>query len=78
MRAALFMTVSMGGFTLNDSIAKHASEVMNIGQVMFVRGAFATLFITALAWRQGALADLRLALPADGDAALSSERRWRR
>ena len=62
MRAALFMTVSMAGFTLNDGITKHASEVMNMGQVMFVRGAFATLFIAALAWHQGALANLRLAL----------------
>ena len=62
MRAALFMSVSMAGFTLNDGIAKHASESMNMGQVMFVRGAFATLFIAALAWHQGALANLRLAL----------------
>ena len=52
MRAALFMSVSMAGFTLNDGIAKHASESMNMGQVMFVRGAFATLFIAALAWHR--------------------------
>jgi drug/metabolite transporter (DMT)-like permease len=62
MRAALFMTVSMAGFTLNDGITKHASESMNMGQVMFLRGAFATLFIAALAWHQGALSNLRLAL----------------
>ena len=62
MRAALFMTVSMAGFTLNDGITKHASESMNMGQVMFLRGAFATLFIAALAWHQGALSKLRLAL----------------
>jgi drug/metabolite transporter (DMT)-like permease len=62
MRAALFMTVSMAGFTVNDGITKHMSEVMNMGQVMFLRGAFATFFIAALAWHQGALANLRLAL----------------
>ena len=62
MRAALFMTLSMAGFTVNDGIAKHMSESMNMGQVMFLRGVFATLFITALAWHQGALANLRLAL----------------
>ena len=62
MRAALFMTVSMAGFTVNDGITKHMSEVMNMGQVVFLRGAFATLFIAALAWHQGALANLRLAL----------------
>lgn len=62
MRAALFMTVSMAGFTVNDGITKHMSEVMNMGQVMFLRGAFATLFIAVLAWHQGAFAKLRLAL----------------
>jgi drug/metabolite transporter (DMT)-like permease len=62
MRAALFMTVSMAGFTLNDGITKHASESMNMGQVMFLRGAFASLFIAALAWHQGALSNLRLTL----------------
>jgi drug/metabolite transporter (DMT)-like permease len=62
MRAALFMTVSMAGFTVNDGVTKHMSEVMNMGQVMFLRGAFATLFVAVLAWHQGALANLRLAL----------------
>jgi drug/metabolite transporter (DMT)-like permease len=62
MRAALFMTVSMAGFTVNDGITKHMSDIMNMGQVMFMRGAFATLFIAMLAWHQGAFAKLRLAL----------------
>ena len=62
LRAALFMTVSMAGFTVNDGITKHMSEVMNMGQVMFLRGAFATLFVAVLAWHQGALSNLRLAL----------------
>ena len=62
MRAALFMTVSMAGFTVNDGITKHMSEIMNMGQVQFLRGAFATVFIAALAWHQGAFANLRLAL----------------
>ncbi|HEY6631646.1 MAG TPA: DMT family transporter [Rhizobiaceae bacterium] len=62
MRAALFMTVSMAGYTVNDGIAKHMSEVMNMGQVQFLRGVFATVFVAALAWHQGAFANLRLAL----------------
>lgn len=62
MRAALFMTVSLAGFTVNDAITKYMADTMNMGQVMFVRGVFATLFIAALAWHQGALANLRLAL----------------
>ena len=62
MRAALFMTVSMAGFTLNDAIAKEVSSSMNMGQVMLVRGAFASVFVMVLAWHQGALTNLRLAL----------------
>ena len=49
------MTVSMAGFTINDAIAKAVSETMNMGQVMLIRGAFATLFVGVIAWRQGAL-----------------------
>jgi hypothetical protein len=49
VRRALFMTVSMAGFTVNDGITKHMSEVMNMGEVQFLRAAFATLFIAALA-----------------------------
>lgn len=62
MRGALFMAVSMAGFTINDAITKTASEAMNMGQVMFVRGVFATLFIGAVAWYRDALAIPRVAL----------------
>lgn len=62
MRGALFMAVSMAGFTVNDAITKTASEAMNMGQVMFVRGFFATLLIGALAWYRGALSLPRDAL----------------
>ncbi len=56
------MAVSMAGFTANDAIAKHASEAMNMGQVMVVRGLFATLFVALLAWHQGALRPFKVAL----------------
>ena len=62
MRAALFMTVSMAGSTINDGVTKYMSEVMNMGQVQFLRGAFATLFVAVLAWHQGAFGNLRLTL----------------
>ncbi len=55
LRGALFMAVSMAGFTVNDVITKGASETMNMGQVMLVRGLFATLLIGLLAWQRGAL-----------------------
>ena len=52
---ALFMMVSMAGFTVNDALVKLASTEMNMGQVMLVRGFFASVLIAALAWHQGAL-----------------------
>lgn len=55
MRGALFMAVSMAGFTLNDAITKSVSANMNMGQVMLIRGVFATLLVGLIAWQQGAL-----------------------
>jgi drug/metabolite transporter (DMT)-like permease len=60
MRAALFMCISMAGFTMNDAIAKSASLSMNMGQVMLVRGIFASVVIGTIAWRQGALSRLSM------------------
>jgi len=54
MRGALFMTLAMSAFTINDAISKHVAEVMNVGQLMFVRGIFATALIGTLAWAGGA------------------------
>lgn len=49
------MSVSMAGFTLNDAITKAVSASMNMGQVMLVRGLFATLLVGLIAWHRGAL-----------------------
>jgi drug/metabolite transporter (DMT)-like permease len=49
------MSVSMAGFTMNDTLVKLASAEMNMGQVMLVRGLFASAMIGFLAWHQGAL-----------------------
>jgi drug/metabolite transporter (DMT)-like permease len=56
----MFMVVSMAGFTCNDALIKLASMHMNFGQVILVRGLFATTLITLLAWHQGALKMPRL------------------
>jgi drug/metabolite transporter (DMT)-like permease len=56
LRAALFMVIAMAGFTLNDAITKHVIETLGLGQVMLVRGFFATSLIFLLAWSSGALA----------------------
>ncbi|RJG44948.1 MULTISPECIES: DMT family transporter [unclassified Mesorhizobium] len=60
LRGAMFMVVSMAGFTCNDALIKLASMHMNFGQVILVRGLFATTLITLLAWHQGALKMPRL------------------
>jgi drug/metabolite transporter (DMT)-like permease len=62
LRAAAFMAISMFGFTVNDTITKSLTDEMNAGQIMFVRGAFATFFILLLAWQQGALRHMRAGL----------------
>lgn len=59
LRSAVFMSIAMFGFTVNDAITKSLTDDMNAGQIMFVRGVFATFFVSLLAWQQGALAQLR-------------------
>jgi drug/metabolite transporter (DMT)-like permease len=62
LRGALFMSISMVAFTINDTITKAVSAEMNMGQVMLLRGVFATILISTLAWHRGALRPLRTAL----------------
>ena len=49
------MVVGMASFTMNDAVTKAVSAEMNFGQVMLLRGVFATVLIAALAWYRGAL-----------------------
>ncbi len=53
------MAVGMASFTMNDAITKAVSSEMNFGQVMLVRGLFATVLIAALALRRRAIRPLR-------------------
>jgi drug/metabolite transporter (DMT)-like permease len=55
MRGALFMAIAMAGFTMNDALTKMASGDVNMGQVMLIRGVFATGMIALIALQQGAL-----------------------
>ncbi|MEO9337869.1 DMT family transporter [Mesorhizobium sp. SB112] len=59
LRGSLFMVVSMIGFTTNDALVKLATEHMSFGQVMFVRGMFATVLIGLLGWYHSAFANWR-------------------
>ena len=42
------MAVAMAAFTMNDAITKAVSAEINFGQVMLVRGVFASVLIAAL------------------------------
>lgn len=47
------MVVSQAAFTLNDTLVKVATGSLGIGQIMLVRGMFATALIVLLVWRLG-------------------------
>lgn len=53
------MTLSMAVFLINDMLTKLSGQSMNMGQVMAVRGVFATVMIVALAWKQGVLGNVK-------------------
>lgn len=55
LRGALFMTIAMAGFTINDALTKIVVENIGTGQIMLVRGFFAMVLVGLLAWSQGAL-----------------------
>ncbi len=56
MRGALFMMLSMAGFTLNDTMIKLVSSDLPLFQAVFLRGIAATILLGGLAWYNGALA----------------------
>lgn len=60
MRGALLMSLSMAGFTFNDSIIKSLTDDISVAQAMFLRGVVATLLIFLLARHRGALRPLRV------------------
>ena len=39
LKAALLVVIAMSMITTNDAIIKHITEVFNVGQIMFLRGA---------------------------------------
>lgn len=53
------MAAAMAGFTINDSITKTITSQMNFGEIILLRGMFAIVLISALAYYQGAIRPLR-------------------
>jgi drug/metabolite transporter (DMT)-like permease len=62
LRGALFMSLSMAGFTFNDSIVKLLTGDISVAQVMFLRGVIATFLIYLLARHRKALRPLHMLL----------------
>ena len=56
LAGALFMTVSMAGFTLSDALSKVLFEFIGMGQLMLARGIVASTLVGILAWSRGAFA----------------------
>lgn len=50
-RGALFMTLSMGGFAINDTLMKVTFETMPLAQGVFLRGVVASAIVILIAWR---------------------------
>lgn len=55
VQGALWMSASMAGFVINDTLTKSVSDQLGLFQIILVRGAFATALILLIAWRAGAL-----------------------
>lgn len=55
VQGALWMSASMAGFVLNDTLTKSVSDQLPLFQIILVRGVFATALILMIAWRVGAL-----------------------
>jgi drug/metabolite transporter (DMT)-like permease len=53
-RGILAMSLGMACFVVNDSLTKHVSESLPAGQLIFVRGVFATVLLALVASSLGA------------------------
>ena len=62
LRGSLLMALAMAGFGINDIIVKYLSTSFELGQIIFVRGLFATFFIAILAWKTGKASQLKTLL----------------
>ncbi|WP_147282957.1 DMT family transporter [Pseudorhodoferax soli] len=61
-RGIWMMVGAMAGFVVNDAIVKHVSEDMPSAQLIFLRGALASLLVLGMALALGARRQLRHAL----------------
>lgn len=55
VRGALFMSISMAGFALNDALIKLISAELDLFQIIFLRGIFVSLMMGLLLRQRGGL-----------------------
>lgn len=60
-RGALYMSIAMAAFTVNDSCMKLVTAELPLYQAIVLRGALTTLALLVIGWRMGTI---RLRLPA--------------
>ncbi len=48
LRGALFIVIAMTMITTNDAIVKHITQVFNVGQIMFLRGALICVIFASI------------------------------
>jgi drug/metabolite transporter (DMT)-like permease len=53
LKAAMFVVIAMTLITTNDAIVKHITEVFNVGQIMFLRGATICVIFALVARLRG-------------------------
>lgn len=58
VQGIFFMSGSMAAFVLNDTLMKHSGVDLGLAQSIFVRGLFASVLISAVAWASGGFARL--------------------
>ncbi|MCC2634993.1 MAG: hypothetical protein K0S48_2879 [Ramlibacter sp.] len=57
-RGVLAMSAGMASFVANDALVKHVSESLPSGQLIFLRGLFATVLLLAVLGAMGLLRDI--------------------
>ena len=48
LKAAFFVVIAMSMITTNDAIVKHITQVFNVGQIMFLRGALICIIFASV------------------------------
>src|SRR5262249_832123 len=55
LRAGLFMVAASASFVINDTCIKLLAGQLPVGEIVAIRGAFATIIIACICWHQNAL-----------------------